>query len=259
MQTSKALSLMVFLGLMSQAQTTFAQKLPSIFSSKPYIEAGVGHDHLSNNYAHWQHQYVDWMLPMQERGLIYIQALNAQRYDQQDSSIYVNFAYPQQFGVISVDVSHAGNANFLVKNSHGFMWSGYTPYGLQYLMGAKRNQYTESKTENLSLGIETYIRNWRFAYLATHSNLNDIQSGWVNRYQWQWLSDINRVGITYISGQEPGVLGPSVITNTSIKTYQLDGIYGFARNYALTAMLWHTQQGSFYQRNGIQFGVRVSY
>lgn len=107
---------------------SFAQSLPSIFSSKPYVEVGIGQDHLSNNYVSWQHQYVDWMLPMQESGLIYIQALNAQRYDQQDSSVYLNYSYPNQWGVISIDANQAGNADFLAKHSYGFLWSGYTPY-----------------------------------------------------------------------------------------------------------------------------------
>lgn len=248
---------MTFFGLITQL--AFAQSLPGIFSSKPYVEVGIGRDHLSNNYASWQHQYVDWMLPMQESGLIYIQALNAQRYEQQDSSVYLNYSYPNQWGVISIDTNQAGNADFLAKHSYGFLWSGYTPYKVQYLIGLKKNQYTDSKTENVSLGLDAYVKDWRFAYMATHSNLNELRSGWVHRYQWQWLTELNRLGITYIDGQEPGVLGPGVLTNTSVKTYQLDGVYSIYKNYALTAMVWHTQQGHFYQRNGIQLGLRVSY
>jgi YaiO family outer membrane protein len=254
---NKVLTLAALMVLM--AQGVLAQNLPSVFSLKPYIEAGVGHDHLTNNYANWDHQYVNWNLPMQERGLIHVHVLNAQRYGQDDSFINVNYAHPHTWGVMSIDAGYGGNADFLVNHQYGFLWTGYTPYKIQYLLGARKNQYIDSKTNNLSLGLESYISDWRFAYLATHSNLNDAKSGWVNRYQWQWLSDRNRIGFAYIDGDEPSVLAPGVIANTSVKTYQVDGVYSLSKDYALTAMLWHTQQGGFYQRNGIQFGIRVSY
>ena len=97
------------------------------------------------------------------------------------------------------------------------------------------------------------------AYTASHSDLNHIKSGWVHKYQMQWLGQVNRIGLSYASGDEPTVLAPNNLVNTDIETIQLDGVYALSKTYALTGMIWHTKQGHFYQRNGVQFGLRVSY
>lgn len=233
--------------------------IPGIFSSKPYVEVGLSFDHLTNQYASWRGQAIDVFMPLQNRGLIYIQALRAERYDQEDNSIYGGYSYPTQWGILATELGHASAPHFLSEHLYGLTWTGYSSYGFNYLLGSKQTQYTDSRTAADSLGLETYLGDWRLAYVATHSDLNHIRSGWVNKYQLQWLGTINRLGLTYALGDEPTVLSPNNLVNTQVETIQLDGVYAFNKTYALTGVLWHTKQGHFYQRNGIQFGLRVSY
>ncbi len=239
------------------------QAAPGIFYSKPHLEAGLSYDHLTNHYASWRGQTIDWLMPLQEKGLIYLQALHANRYNQQDTSVYGSYAYPTQWGIINAELGHASAPHFLSDHLYGLSWTGYGPhdgsYGFNYLLGTKQTHYSDSRTAAESLGLEAYLGNWRWAYMATHSDLNHVKSGWVNKYQMQWLGSVNRLGLTYISGDEPTVLSPNHLVNTDIETIQLDGVYALSKTYALTGMIWHTKQGHFYQRNGVQFGLRVSY
>lgn len=245
--------------LVSTSSLLLAQTIPEVFSSKPHIEASIGVDHLSNNYANWSSQNVDLLLPMQEKGLIYLQAMHAERYNLQDTSIYGSYSHPFQLGVVTAELGHASAPHFLSEHLYGLTWAGYGPYGFNYLLGTKQTQYTESRTAANSIGLETYQGNWRLAYTATHSDLNRIKSGWVNKYQVQWLGDISQIGLIYSNGDEPTVLSPGNLVNTHIESIQLNGVYALSKAYALTGSIWHVQQGYFYQRNGIQLGIRVSY
>lgn len=241
------------------ARPAHGDVVPKIFSSKPYVESGFGVDHLTNNQSKWSHQYIDLMLPMREKGLIYFQALRASRYLENDGSVFLSYSYPTSLGVISLDTTYSENPTFLIKRGYGTTWTGYGIYGFNYLLGLKNNQYVDSRTDSQVLGLESYLGSWRFAYLANHSQLNHSKSGWVNKYQIQYFGESTRLGVTYARGSEPTLISPGNMMNADIETYQIDGAYPISSSVSITSMIWHSKQGYFYLRNGIQFGIRYTY
>lgn len=233
---------------------------PAIFDSHPYVEVGGSYEGLSNGYAPWESQYLDLMLPLKKNGLVYLQLLNSERFSQVDQSAYLNYAYPIQYGVLNIEGSHTHNPQFLSRNSYGLGWNGKLPYQFNYLISSKESNYLDGRTSNQNIGIDKYLYQFRFAYVATYSTLNSQKSGWLSRYQVQWYSPKNhRIGISYASGHEPMVINIGNLTTVDTQQYQIDGLYWISRDWGLTLAAWHAKQGGYYQRNGGQIGIRMAF
>ncbi|MDP3620967.1 MAG: YaiO family outer membrane beta-barrel protein [Polynucleobacter sp.] len=233
---------------------------PAIFDSKPYIETGGSYENLTNQYKPWDAQYIDFMLPLKAYGLIYAQLQNANRFDQSDQSVYGNYAYPTSWGVINIEGGYTHNPFFFAKNWYGAGWTGKLPKQFNYLISARQSEYTDGNTLTQNIGLDKYLGAFRLAYLASYSTLNSQKSGWLNRYQAQWFFNSNdRIGFTYASGHEPTVVNIGNLTTVDTQQYQVDGVYWLTNQYAVTGALWHAKQGGFYQRNGLQIGIRIAY
>lgn len=70
-----------------------AYQRPSVFDSKPYVEAGYTTDHLTNGYQTWNSQYVNVFVPLQHQGMFNVQVDNVKRYGMQDQAIFGAYAY----------------------------------------------------------------------------------------------------------------------------------------------------------------------
>lgn len=233
---------------------------PAIFDSKPYIELGASYESLTNNYAPWQSQYIDVMLPLKQKGLAYIQLQNAERFSQVDQSAYLNYAYPLRYGVVNIEGMHTHNPQFLAQNFYGIGWSGKLPRQFNYLISGRQSSYLDGNTSNQNIGLDKYIGQYRLSYVATYSTLNAQKSGWLSKYQLQWYGEKNhRLGLTYASGHEPMVINIGNLTTIDTQQYQLDGLYWVTQDVGLTLAAWHAKQGNYYQRNGGQIGLRLAF
>ena len=235
-------------------------KRPSVFDSKPYIEAGYTTDKLSNGYQPWDSQYINVFVPFQARGLVNVQVDNVKRYGMGDQAIALAYAYPSSVGVLNLEAGYAANAVYLAKNSVGVYWNGRLPQSFGYTIGTSQRQYTESQSSIYRLGLEKYVGNFRFAYTGVLSMINGAQPAYGQVIQTQWVGDnLNKVGLAYSQGMEPMVVAAGALASIKTKFLQLDGLYWVTKQVGITAALWHGVQGDFYQRNGGQIGVRLTF
>jgi YaiO family outer membrane protein len=244
----------------TSALEELAYKRPSVFDSTPYIEAGYTTDHLTNNYLTWDSQYVNVFVPLQHRGMFNIQVDNVKRYGMQDQAISGVYAYPLTGGVLNLELSYAANAVYLAKSSAGLVWNGRLPNGFGYTIGTSQRQYLESQTAIYRLGLEKYLGNFRFAYTGLLSTINGVQPAYGQFVQAQWVGEnLNKFGLSYAQGMEPMVVSAGTLASIKTKYMQADGLYWINKQIGITAALWHGLQGDFYQRNGGQIGVRVTF
>jgi YaiO family outer membrane protein len=150
---------------------------PAIFDSKPYIELGGSYESITNNYKPWDAQYLDLMLPMKQYGLLYTQLQNANRFDQSDQSVYANYAYPTQYGVVNIEGGYTHSPFFLAKDLYGIGWAGKLPQQFNYFLSARQSNYTDGNTSNQNIGLDKYLGAFRLAYLATYSTLDQKKVG----------------------------------------------------------------------------------
>lgn len=234
--------------------------IPSVFSQRPTAEIGASYEHLTNGYTPWASQYLDVTVPMKDRGLVYMNVLNANRFSQNDTAGYLNYAYPFAYGVLSAEGGYTINPQFLTKDLYGLGWNGRLPYQFNYLLSARSSQYLAGNTQTINMGIDKYIGEYRLAYTLVRSILDYSERSWLSKFQVQWLAESgNRLGLSYSTGHEPMVVTIGNLTNTDVTTYQADGVYKINPAVGLTASVWHSVQGSYYQRNGGQLGVRVAF
>lgn len=251
--------LLILVSLCMGVSGACARDLPAVFNSTPYVELGVGGDRLTRGYSNWRHQYLDVLIPMAERGLLLMQGLQADRFASSDQSLGATYAYPARYGILSADIALSHQPVFLARDVAGAAWTGFLPGGVNLLLNTRRSRFADSETMNHGIGLEAYRSAFRFSALATHSKLEHRQSGWMRRWQVQWLGQASRAGFTYASGSEPTMLSPGRLTGADVETVQVDGVFSLGHGYALTTALWHIRQGEFYHRTGIQLGVRISF
>ena len=234
--------------------------LPSVFSDKPYAEIGGSYEHLTNGYSPWASQYLDLTVPMKEQGLVYLNILNANRFSQNDTAGYLNYAYPMAYGVLNAEGGYTINPQFLTKDLYGLGWNGKLPYQFNYLLTARASEYQVGNTRTINMGLDKYYGEYRFAYTLVRSVLDYSQHSWLSKFQVQWIGESgHRFGLLYSTGHEPMVVTIGNLTNVDVVTYQADGVYKINKSMGLTASVWHATQGAYYQRNGGQIGVRVAF
>lgn len=245
------------LSLAGSQENVIPSSRPAIFDSEPYVEFGASYESLTGDYAPWQSQYFNVTLPMKEDGLVYVQLLNAQRFSEQDSSVYINYSYPMSLGAINIEGSYDPNANFLAKNSGGVGWTGKLPDSFNYLISTKASNYSDSRINVINYGLDKYIGQFRLAYTLISSSLNSNSNVWANKFQVKWYSKSNnQIGFTYASGFEPLLVTPGNLTNVATKQVQLDGLYWIDK-IGITYSIWYGVEGSYYERSGGQLGLRV--
>ena len=241
-----------------------AHNRPAVFDAAPYIEIGSSYDQLTNNYASWSSQYLNLSVPLKENGLVNVQAQNVQRFSMVDQELNVAYAYPVSAGVLNIEGGYSANPNFLPISTVGLGWNGRLPQNFGYIVAANQKQYSESYsnafTNMLSLGIEKYIGEFRFAYVGMISSINKSEGAFASKIQGQWFSENNnRLGLTYAQGMEPEVVALNNLNSIQFQYIQLDGLYWITKTVGLTSAIWHGKEGSYYQRNGGQLGVRVTF
>lgn len=233
---------------------------PSIFFKKPYVELGGSYEHLTNGYASWSSEYLDVTLPLEQHGLLYMNLMNANRFSQNDTAGYLNYAYPTAYGVLNAEGGYTINPQFLTKDLYGIGWNGRLPYQFSYLLSARASEYQVGNTRTINMGLDKYWLDYRFAYTLVRSVLDYEQRTWLSKYEMQWLSESgHRIGLTYATGHEPMVVTIGNLTNIDVVTYQVNGLLQVSQSVALSASAWHSMQGSYYQRNGGQVGLRLSF
>ena len=257
-----ALSLEFTPGQMNSATApglTSAFTRPSIFDSSPYVEAGYTVDHLTNNDPSWNSQYVNLFMPLKSYGLLNVRVENVDRFLLTDQAISFSYAYPFAIGVINLDGGYTGNAEFLAKNSVGLGWNGKLPEGFGYTLGAAQRNYSDALLHIYSIGLEKNAGQFRIAYTASISTIDNSQGEFAGRVQAQWISrKDNRLGLTYSDGVEPSVVSAGNLTSIQTKNLQLDGLYRVTKKTGVTAAFWHSKEGNYYQRNGGQLGIRIA-
>ncbi|NTW52713.1 MAG: YaiO family outer membrane beta-barrel protein [Chlorobiaceae bacterium] len=250
------LSAMLSVCVLLQSNTANAR--PAVFDSPPSVEAGFTADHLTNNYAAWNSQYLSLTVPMKASGLFNLRLENVGKYDMTDQAISFAYSLPFDAGVLSVDGGYSANPGFLPKNSLGIGWNGHLPQGFGYIVGATQREYVDATTRIYRLGAEKYSGPFRFAYTALFSSIDNSRSKLAHQLQAQWISnEDNRLGLTYAFGVEPEVLGVGNISAINTRYIQLDGLYWLTKKVGVNAALWYGRAGDYYQHNGGQLGLRV--
>lgn len=231
---------------------------PSTFDASAYVEGGITGDILTKDKPNWNSQYLSVLLPFQANGLFFAQVDNVNRFSLSDQDINLLYAYPTQSGVINVMGSYSSSANFLPRTSEGFEWDGHLPQDFGYILGATQKQYVGFNSDTYSLGAEKYFGNYRVAYTALISNIDQTQTSFESKFQFQWFgSNNNRLGFTYVNGMEPNLIAIGNLESIHSEYVQVDGLYWVNNKVGITAALWHGLIGDYYQRNGAQIGVRA--
>ncbi len=251
------LSSMLSVYVLLQSDAAIAR--PAVFDSPPSVETGYTADHLANNYADWNSQYLILSLPMKASGLFTMRLENVHKYEMTDQAVNLSYSLPVDVGVISVDGGYSANPDFLPKTSIGLAWNGLLPEGFGYIAGATQREYSDATTRIYRLGAEKYSGPFRFAYTALFSSIDNSSRKLAHQLQAQWISnENNRVGFTYAFGVEPEALSNSNISAIHTRYVQLDGLYWVTKSVGISAALWYGKAGDYYQHKGGQVGLRIT-
>ncbi|MBX7228011.1 MAG: YaiO family outer membrane beta-barrel protein [Burkholderiaceae bacterium] len=224
------------------------------------VELSFDHQTLSNQSPSFQETALRlnrWLGP---RHVIDFSLVNSQRFGLRDKQLLASYVHPvnDKLG-IAIDAGFSPSQNFLPHHSLDLrLQYEFAPAWVAYA-GLKNSQYKTLSVRQGLLMVERYIGPFSFA-LSWHpvQALGKSTSNQVLKAYYYYGQD-NMLGLIYSRGQEATQINDALITLADVRSLTLSGRYWIAPEWAVNYSVGSTQQGSFYTRKGVRFGIQHSF
>lgn len=226
------------------------------------IEAGYGHESLTNNFADWKESYLLAAHDFGGRRALYGGVRETRRFGLDDTEAHAGLYYPLGAtwnSVVEARVSPTHDV--LAKYSMYGQLQKMLPGGWGIGLGLRRNEYNQTASNVASLETERYWGNFRGAYTLYSGRPEGASSAASHRLQLgYYYADRSSVSLSYSTGREVEYVGPArgVIT-TDVQNWTLSGRHWLTPTWALTYDVTAHEQGSLYRRQGLRLGIRHSF
>lgn len=223
-----------------------------------YTEFGTsaGAENLTGDAAAWHYQEVNWT-HRDSNAMTYYAALGrAQRFELNDTYLRGGLHLPvSQRWAFNAEVTASPENHFLPRDAV-FAGIDYTVYrGLLLHAGFRQSRYQDSQANVATLGLESYIGAWRFAYTLFEGTSGGA-SGAANLVQADYYyGDRSHVGLALVHGREVERINPTRLVVTPVNGLSLAGAQALSTHWAVTYTLGVTSLQDFYTRRGVSIGV----
>ncbi len=260
MRKLKLICLFSLISVGTPSDFCFAQnQRPGIFDESPSVEVLMTSEKLTNNYADWRSRELGLRLPMSDKGLLDLRAGEFDRFSRRDQLISLGYARFLGAGTATLELGKTSDADFLPKQSYSLGWNLTGPSGWGYLVKGRYRSYTDVISRELGIGIERYLKDIYLLYEASRATLDGGKSFWVNKVRSDWnLSDTLILSFTHSRGDEGTTISPGVTQKTPIKFTQLGGSIKH-NSYQIAISAWKAEQGTYYDRDGVQLAFRLAF
>ncbi|MCQ4297767.1 YaiO family outer membrane beta-barrel protein [Pseudomonas stutzeri] len=224
------------------------------------LEISARQDWLDNGFDNWRSQRLDYTSTQPERIGWYGALLREQRFGEWDEGVEAGT-------VISLDENWTLQSELGYQPSPYFLPEWHADLRLQrrlpdgYLGAAsiRRTEYETTRVDRLALSAERYWGAWRAGYTL---NVTDVANAGTPvghdlalDYYYQGLS---YAGLRLTVGEEEAVEEQQLITS-DVRAVSLQGRHWLDSRWALSWEIGHHQQGSYYDRQWLQIGLRHAF
>ena len=115
-------------------------------------------------------------------------------------------------------------------------------------------------TQLWRLGTEHYSGRWVPGYTVSYGILEGAAAGFSHQFKLDYfLTDTRWFGIGLIDGDEATRIGANRAVLARVQGAYAKANWGFDATWGMSMVISHIQQGDFYDRTGIRFGLDYRY
>ncbi|RTE85805.1 MULTISPECIES: YaiO family outer membrane beta-barrel protein [Gammaproteobacteria] len=225
-----------------------------------FVAAGIGFDTLSNNYDGWQHQYARGQYGYSSQLALRAEARNYQRFNLTNTEFSLGASYQWQpktsfdmeIGTTpNADFRPEQRARFQVYQSIGRSWG--SAVGIDWQAWPTRNITT------LFIEPDWYIGNYRLAFKLSQINPQGLDSELGQQVSIaRYYRNISFITLALATGREVEAIGSQVIV-AEVKSLALYGRHEWRGNWSWEYALSWSEQGDFYDRQGVEIGLHYRF
>ena len=226
------------------------------------IEAGYGHESLTQGLDAWRNLYLEGSHKFGERHTVYGGLRETRRFGLLDNDVYGGLYYPLAAtwtGIVEGNFSSTHKV--LAKYSLGAQLQKSFSGGWIASAGLRHNEYTLTGSDVRTFSLERYFGDFRGAYTLFSGKPEGGGSAAAHRFQFNYYyGDVSNVGLSHTTGREVENVGaPAGLRTTDVRNTTLSGRHWFARDWAATYELLTHRQGDVYRREGLRLGLRYRF
>jgi len=247
-------------GVLLAALTAVMSDIYAQDENPAQVEVGSSLDTFNkDNYANWRSNYIEAAKQLGDRRSVYGSLRETDRFNMKDTEWLVGGYLPLSNrwtllaeGNLSPSHNILARWSVLSQLQYGF------DEGWSVHFGARHTVYNSALTNTLTFTGERYWSDYRAAFTHAESSLADAGSVSNDRIQLsRYYGEMNFVGAGLSRGSEIENLGlPLGILSTRVQSIALNGRHWFSHDWAASYELGITEQGNYYTRNTLRFGLR---
>lgn len=224
------------------------------------LEISARQDWLDSGFDNWRSQRLDYA-SMKPESLGWYGALTReQRFGEWDEGVEAGAVIAlDENWTLQPEVGYQPSPYFLPEWHADLRLQRRLPDGYLGAVNVRRTEYETTRVDRLALSAERYWNAWRAGYTL---NVTDVANAGTPighdlalDYYYQGLS---YAGLRLTVGEEEAVEEQQLITS-DVRAISLQGRHWFDSRWALSWEIGHHQQGSYYDRQWLQLGLRHAF
>ena len=222
------------------------------------LETGLARERLSNGLPDWSSAVVQLDYHYDTKRVVYAAFRRIERFDLADEQWSVGAVVPiAEDWVAGIDASVAPNANVLprVAASIGLQRALGGGWGVGLVL--RHSSYKSTYGDVASLSAERYWKAYRFAYRVSTGKAEDAARTYTHEIRSDfYYHELNMVGLSIAIGRESESIGIDRLITSDVSAASLQGLHWFAEDWAVRWRVGYHQQGTLYNRAGVDVSLR---
>lgn len=224
------------------------------------LEISARQDWLDSGFDNWRSQRLDYASTKPESVGWYGALTREQRFGEWDEGVEAGAVIAlDENWTLQSEVGYQPSPYFLPEWHADLRLQRRLPDGYLGAVNVRRTEYETTRVDRLALSVERYWNAWRAGYTL---NVTDVANAGTPighdlalDYYYQGLS---YAGLRLTVGEEEAVEEQQLITS-DVRAISLQGRHWFDSRWALSWEIGHHQQGSYYDRQWLQLGLRHAF
>jgi len=224
------------------------------------LEISARQDWVDSGFDNWRSQRLDYASTKPESLGWYGALTREQRFGEWDEGVEAGAVIAlDENWTLQSEVGYQPSPYFLPEWHADLRLQRRLPDGYLGAVNVRRTEYETTRVDRLALSVERYWNAWRAGYTL---NVTDVANAGTPighdlalDYYYQGLS---YAGLRLTVGEEEAVEEQQLITS-DVRAISLQGRHWFDSRWALSWEIGHHQQGSYYDRQWLQLGLRHAF
>ncbi|MBS66829.1 MAG: hypothetical protein CMK98_00405 [Pseudomonas sp.] len=224
------------------------------------LEISARQDWLDSGFDNWRSQRLDYASTKPESLGWYGALTREQRFGEWDEGVEAGVVIAlDENWTLQPEVGYQPSPYFLPEWHADLRLQRRLPDGYLGAVSVRRTEYETTRVDRLALSAERYWNAWRAGYTL---NVTDVANAGTPighdlalDYYYQGLS---YAGLRLTVGEEEAVEEQQLITS-DVRAVSLQGRHWFDSRWALSWEVGYHQQGSYYDRQWLQLGLRHAF